>query len=295
MLKKLTLYRLNKDASLPSTESIERHLQENASFKPCNSTDLSQSGFINVGPSSLLCYSVENGRYQILEYQTEKKIIPSDKIKRKTQSRIVKAQLKLERKLSKDEKDQIKLAVTKELAKQAFSRITSCKVVFFNDLKLEDCRIIGIEATKKQAEDIISILRKAFGSLPVTPFTTDTPTAQQLQKILTTEESNTFTFGGNCTLENLSDSSEIRFKNRSQEEIVEHLSGHTIKSMSLTNEDINFEINEISPLALSKIKYTIEMSKPDKNVENGEQTAFDSNCYLAVTTVAETIRTFMQN
>ncbi|MFC5079574.1 Recombination-associated protein RdgC [Vibrio thalassae] len=293
MMTKMTFYRLGEDATLPSSEKLDELLATDGAFKPCEPTDLSRSGFIPVGPTDMHCYNMDNGHFQILEFQTESKVIPAQEIKKLTQERITATQFKIGKKLNKDEKDLIKLTATKELAALAFTRKSSVKVALFNNLKADGTRLIGVESGKNKAEEVISALRKVLGSLPTSPFKPDDAVNQMVNCALGGTEHSLFEFDGNCTLTNLADESEIRFKQRTSDEVNEHIAGHRVSAIGLTNRDISFEVNEVNPLALTKIKYKVTTEPAPKDADNAEQINFDADIFLTVQTMSETLRSFL--
>ncbi len=167
--KNLMVYRLSRDVLL-SADEMEKQLSA-STFTPCGSQDMSKSGWVSPmgSHSDALTHSV-NGQI-IICARKEEKILPTPVIKQAHQAKIEKLENEQHRKLKKTEKDALKDEVLHTLLPRAFSRFsqTSIWIDTVNGLIMVDA------ASAKRAEDMLALLRKSVGSLPVVPLTMESP------------------------------------------------------------------------------------------------------------------------
>ncbi|VEN54554.1 unnamed protein product [Callosobruchus maculatus] len=113
----------------------------------------------------------ESGQYLLLTMQREEKIIPTHVIKDELNKKISKLETEQGRKLKKTEKDSLKDEVLHSLLPRAFTRKSRNRLIV--DRKEGLVFVEGNSARK--AEDMLALLRKSLGSLPVVPFTPAEP------------------------------------------------------------------------------------------------------------------------
>ncbi|MFD1801530.1 recombination-associated protein RdgC [Mixta tenebrionis] len=167
--KNLMIYRLNSDISL-SADDLEKQLAA-FSFSPCGSQDMAKTGWVApMGARSDALIHVNNGQTLICA-RKEEKILPSPVVKQALEAKIEKLEAEQQRKLKKTEKDSLKDEVLHSLLPRAFSRFsqTFLWIDSVNNLIMVDC------ASAKKAEDILALLRKSIGSLPVVPLAMEKP------------------------------------------------------------------------------------------------------------------------
>ncbi|ORM78514.1 recombination-associated protein RdgC [Mixta gaviniae] len=168
-LKNLMIYRLNRDIPL-SADELEKQLAA-FSFSPCGSQDMAKTGWVSpMGSRGEELTHVNNGQILICA-RKEEKILPSPVIKQSLEAKIEKLEAEQQRKLKKTEKDALKDEVLHSLLPRAFSRFsqTFLWIDSVNNLIMVDC------ASAKKAEDVLALLRKSIGSLPVVPLTLENP------------------------------------------------------------------------------------------------------------------------
>lgn len=167
--KNLMVYRLSREVALNADE-MEKQLSAFA-FTPCGSQDMAKTGWVSPmgSHSDALTHSV-NGQIMICA-RKEEKILPSPVIKQELQAKIEKLEGEQHRKLKKTEKDSLKDEVLHSLLPRAFSRFnqTYMWIDTVNDLIMVDA------SSAKRAEDMLALLRKSLGSLPVVPLTMESP------------------------------------------------------------------------------------------------------------------------
>lgn len=167
--KNLMVYRLNRDVMLNADE-IEKQLNAFA-FTPCGSQDMAKTGWVSpMGSHGHMLVHAINGQIMICA-RKEEKILPSGVIKAELQEKIAKLESEQHRKLKKTEKDSLKDEVLHTLLPRAFSRFNQTHLW----LDTVNHLIIVDAASAKRAEDVLALLRKSLGSLPVVPLTMEKP------------------------------------------------------------------------------------------------------------------------
>ncbi|MFC0938965.1 recombination-associated protein RdgC [Pasteurella multocida] len=162
--KNAIIYRLTKTLDW-STEKLQEKLQQCA-YRPCDKSDMSKFGWTNpIHGSELLYHAAENKI--LLVAQKEEKILPAHVVNNALNKRIAELEKKEGRKLNKFEKQVLKDDVIATLIQQAFSKYK--QTALFIDVEKG---LIYVDASShKQAEDVLALLRKTLGSLPVVPLT----------------------------------------------------------------------------------------------------------------------------
>ena len=162
--KNAMIYRLTK--SLDWSEKTLSDALENNQYHPCNQSEMSKGGWSTpLKGSELLYFTV--GKQVLLLAQKEEKILPAHVIKRELDARVEKLEQTENRKLKKVEKQTLKDDVVATLLPRAFSKYqqTALWIDAENNLIYVDA------ASAKRAEEVLALLRKSLGSLPVVPLT----------------------------------------------------------------------------------------------------------------------------
>ena len=149
------------------TQYIEAQLAAD-SFKPCSAQCRSSSGWVPVIGSALALIQ-EN--HILVNFHHEEKLLPSTVIKDEVAKRIKKIEAEQGRRLRKTERDSIKDEALHALLPRAFSRFKSTLVW----IDLDNNRVVVNASSPRQAENILALLRRSLGSLPVVPFTLESP------------------------------------------------------------------------------------------------------------------------
>ena len=162
--KNAMIYRLTK--SLDWSEKTLSDALENNQYHSCNQSEMSKFGWSTpLKGSELLYFTV--GKQILLLAQKEEKILPAHVIKRELDARVEKLEQAENRKLKKVEKQTLKDDVVATLLPRAFSKYqqTALWIDAENNLIYVDA------ASAKRAEEVLALLRKSLGSLPVVPLT----------------------------------------------------------------------------------------------------------------------------
>ncbi|WP_313474017.1 recombination-associated protein RdgC [Atlantibacter hermannii] len=165
-LKNVCIYRLSRDFKL-DPDALEKQMAEFA-FTPCGSQDMSRRGWVNVTPEKLF---IEHEDSFLLCCQHQAKIIPNPVINDAVAERVAKIEADQGRKIRRIERLSIKDEVLHTLLPRAFSKNTSNYV--WVDVAHQ---LVFVEASSARvAEDLLGLLRKTLGSLPVVPLMMETP------------------------------------------------------------------------------------------------------------------------
>lgn len=164
--KNLIIYEIN---NIDDLNNVNNEMLKKVAFTPCSPFDFSKSGFISPLDNEELFIDM-NGQ-MLLTYQIEKKVIPTDAIKRALNQKIEKQELALARKLTKSEKSSLRDEVITGLLTQALSKFNQFHVW----VNKQDKFLAITTSSFKQAEDILTDLRKGLGRVALTPSSIDRP------------------------------------------------------------------------------------------------------------------------
>ncbi|UZV73958.1 recombination-associated protein RdgC [Pasteurella multocida] len=162
--KNLMIYRLTKALDW-TADSLQTALQQ-CEYHPCQQSDMSKFGWTNpLRGTEMLHFSV--GKQILLLAHKEEKILPAHVVKAELEQRIELLEQKENRKLKKVEKQALKDDVVSMLLPRAFSKNQQTALWIDTENQL----IYVDAASSKRAEDVLALLRKTLGSLPVVPLT----------------------------------------------------------------------------------------------------------------------------
>jgi recombination associated protein RdgC len=139
-------------------------------YVPCGANDLSKLGFVPPLPGTQ-ALTLVIGNDVLLAMTKEEKIIPRQAMCIETAKRVDSIETSTGRKIKKKEKQQIADDVLSMMCTKAFSKYKTTYVWIDN----ENQRIVIDTASVARADEILSALRRAIGSLPVVPLKPDNP------------------------------------------------------------------------------------------------------------------------
>lgn len=278
--KSLQIYRLSRDISLDA-EEMQRQMSDFV-FSPCGSQDMAKTGWISpmgqFGTDQLIHAA---GNQLLICAKREEKILPAPVIKQELQKKIDQLQNEQHRKLKKTEKDSLKDEVLHSMMPRAFSRYTQT----FMWIDLANNLIMVAAASAKKAEDMLALLRKSLGSLPVVPLTMESPIELNLTEwVRSGQPPAGFSLHDEAELKAiLEEGGTIRCKKQAlvSDEISSHIeNGKLVTQLSMDwQERISFQINDA--FTLKKLKPSDTLADQNDDIEREDFAArFDADFIL---------------
>src|SRR3989338_2206677 len=235
--RNLLVYRLTQDIPFDA-EALETALLAKPA-RSCASQELSTYGFIapfgKGGDAPLVHVS---GDFLLIAARKEERILPGSVVRDALKEKVEEIEAEQMRKVYKKERDQIKDEIIQAFLPRAFIRRSST----FAAIAQKQGLILVNSASPKRAEDLLSTLREAVGSLPVRPLTVKiAPTATLTDWVKTQQAAEHFTVLDECELRDTQeDGGIIRCKRQdlTGDEIQLHLSsGKLVTQLSLAWQD----------------------------------------------------------
>lgn len=178
MFKNLIAYRFNKPFAVDAA-ALELAMEE-FKFTPCGSQDISKFGFTNAlgKHGNTLVHSAEG--YHMVAVTKEVKMLPSSVVRDALDAKIELIENAEGRKLANKEKDALKDEVIQEMLPRAFTRQSVTRALIMPESQL----ILVDSSSYSKVEELLALLRKALGSLPVIPLSHKTPVESTLTEWL---------------------------------------------------------------------------------------------------------------
>ncbi|RYV01051.1 recombination-associated protein RdgC [Shewanella sp. OPT22] len=269
--KNLTIYRFNKPFSV-DTEQLESSL-EAFTFSPCSSQDISKVGFSNaLGKLGQTLVHSANGNH-LISITKEEKLLPAQVIKEALEDKVAQLEDQENRKITKKEKDSMKDEIIMTLLPRAFSRRSQIRALILSQQNL----VLVDSSSATKAEELLALLRKALGSLPVIPLSFSQPIENTLTNWLT-ENSVPAAFEAQDEAELKSDSDEggiVRFKQQElfEEEVLAHLeTGKQVHKLALHfGNSISFVLQ--SDASMKRLKFSEEFRANNDDIGNEDPLA----------------------
>lgn len=167
--KNLQIYRFTRPFEL-SLEDLEKQL-EAFPFSPCGGQDQAKFGWISPLGKQGQALTHGAGDQILLCAKKEEKMLPGAVVNDAVAEKVEALEIEQGRALKKKEKEAIKEEVITNLLPRAFSRHQQT-YAWINP----QAGFIAVDASSsKRAEDLLALLRKSIGSLPVVPLAMTTP------------------------------------------------------------------------------------------------------------------------
>lgn len=251
--KNLAIFRFSEPCTL-DPEQLENQL-EPMRFHPCGSHQEFSFGWAPpLGRSSEQLVYAANGFLMICG-QKEEKVLPAAVINDLLQEKIQEAEDSQNRKLGKKERTAIKDEILFDLLPKAFS--FSRRTFAYIDPK--GGWLIVDSGSAKKAEDLVSLLRKCLGTLPVAPPSTNQKPASVMTRWLVDHQPpGDITIENECELRSLEEEGGIircKKQDLTQPEIKNHLdTGKQVLKLAVSwNDRMSFILDE--SLAVKRLRF----------------------------------------
>lgn len=286
----LTVYRLSKPFAL-NADQLNTKLKADE-FVPCKPQEFKRAGWVapHQMPDDLYVRELE-GCLQIT-LKSEEKILPTSVIEAEVSERVIAIEEEQDRKVRKNERSELKEQVMMEMLPRAFSKFSQSVAYVDTVANL----VIVHESSSKKAEDIVSRLRKASGTLPVRPIATEEAPQPVMTQLINLKRDFTETMaaGYNTTLvDPLETTKTVTCKGVEphSEEVRKHIEdGMVVKSMTLLwkASSAAFEIDE--KLVIKKLNLGEEVMSELDEIDAEDQLAlYDAYFSLFVRTTRELV------
>ena len=243
--RNLLVYRLTQDLPFVADE-LQAALAAKPA-RPCASQELTTYGFVapfGKGADAPLVHVSQD--FILIAARKEDRILPGSVVRDALKEKVEEIEAEQMRKVYKKERDQIKDEIIQAFLPRAFIRRSTT----FAAIAPKQGLILVNSASPKRAEDLLSTLREAIGSLPVRPLTVKmAPTAVLTEWVKTQQAGEHFTALDECELRDpQEDGGIIRCKRQdlTSDEIQLHLStGKQVTQLSLAWQDkLSFVLDE---------------------------------------------------
>ena len=290
--KNCQIYRLTESSNL-DLEKLPSALAEQE-FVPCNSQDLSRSGWAYpLGRHGNEFIHQSNG-YTMMCLKRQEKILPAAVINEQLEAQVIEIEANEDRRLPRKERMTLKDEIIFTLLPKAFTRSS----LSFGYISERDQYLIIDSSSAKKAESYIDELREALGSFSVIPFQSRSQPIDVMTNWLKSNQfPQGFTPGEECELRDNSDiKSVIRFKNQDLQssELVNLLNnGMHVSKLALNWQDrVECVIDE--NLAIKRLKFgEIVQEKADEAEADDVATKFDVDFSIMTLELTEFIKALM--
>lgn len=264
--KNLLVYRLTQAVE------ITHEALETKSYREPASQELSTYGFI-APYGTELCLPVQCGALgyaTVIAAKRTERILPGSVVKEAVAKKVAEIEAQQSRKVYKAEKDQLKDEIVMALLPQAFCRHKVTHAMIVGDLILVDA------SSAKQAEDLLSTLREAIGSLPCRPVSVKSAPNVILTEWLKAEQAaEGFHVLDECELKDLAEDGgivRVKHEDLTGDEIKEHLNvGKMVTKLALAFEDkLSFVLDD--KLTIKRLKFEDLLQEAAKD-DGGEDEA----------------------
>jgi len=269
--KNLQIYRFTRPFEL-SAEALESAL-ESLRFSPCGNQDMSKFGWVSpLGRQAEVLVHEAAGQL-LLCARKEEKMLPGTVVKEMLQEKIDELEASQGRALKKKEKDALKEEILHTLLPRAFTR-SSQTALWINPA---DNYLVVDATSAKKADDVLALLRKSIGSLPVVPLALLNP-----PEITMTEWLNAGAAPAGFQLE---DEAELRsalehggiIRAKEQDLLSEEMKAHLLADKLVTKlalnwaDTLSFILSD--DLAIKRLKFSEELREQNDDVLSEEPAA----------------------
>lgn len=252
--RNLLIYRLTQPLPLNS-ETLEAALAQKVA-RPCSSQDMHTLGFVPpIGKGNEAPLVHVSGPYLLVALRKEERLLPGSVVRDAVDEKVEEIETQQMRKVYKKEREQLKDELLQTLLPRAFLR----KSTTYAAIAPQQGWVIIDSSSTKKAEELLSTLREAMGSLPLRPLALcQAPSATLTHWVKSQQAGPSFYLLDECELRDThEDGGVVRCKRQdlTSDEIQQHLeAGKKITQLSLGWQDqLSFVLDE--KLAIKRLRF----------------------------------------
>jgi recombination associated protein RdgC len=294
MFKNIVVFNMNR--TLKITRELLTEKLADFRFAPCGPHDIKKSGFVSHTKGYEELFYEDKGQF-LLNILTEEKILPAAVINDVLADKIEMFEENNGRKPKKTEKEQMKDQIIMELLPRAFSKHNKTQVWIDSVNGL----IIVNSGSANKAEDTLALIRKALGSLPVTPLAPNqSPDIIMTEWVKTGKGENGLTPTDEVELKSSIDEGVVTSKKQDlqSDEILNHIeSGKFVSKLSFDFEE-RMTLMLTSDLLIKKIKMSDIVEEKiieDLGDDESSEAKFASEFFIYTSEISKLIQAVIKS